>query len=181
MRTDRSSPSALTFARLLGDGPMARVALEAALAQIDAPAFIVSKSATVLYSNTEGRKKVERSRDAMRATLQSALDSLGNPDAAGSALVTSLQAPNLPAYYLVIFRPPATPAATVAYAASLWELTPKQTEVLGLLAEGFSNKTIAVRLNCTERTVETHMTAIFQKSGFDSRTALLAAIVRSKV
>ena len=36
-------------------------------------------------------------------------------------------------------------------------------EVLGLIAEGMSNRAIAARLYVTERTVEAHVTQIFQK------------------
>jgi DNA-binding NarL/FixJ family response regulator len=42
-------------------------------------------------------------------------------------------------------------------------LTDREREVLGLVAEGLSNKGIADRLVVTERTVETHITAIFGK------------------
>jgi DNA-binding NarL/FixJ family response regulator len=42
-------------------------------------------------------------------------------------------------------------------------LTEREREVLGLIAEGMSNKAIAARLFVTERTVEAHVTQIFQK------------------
>jgi DNA-binding NarL/FixJ family response regulator len=42
-------------------------------------------------------------------------------------------------------------------------LTGREREVLGLIAEGMSNKAIAARLFVTERTVEAHVTQIFQK------------------
>ncbi len=42
-------------------------------------------------------------------------------------------------------------------------LTPRERDVLALVAEGLSNKAIAERLVVTERTVETHVTSIFQK------------------
>jgi DNA-binding NarL/FixJ family response regulator len=45
----------------------------------------------------------------------------------------------------------------------LAKLTPREREVLGLVAEGLSNRAIAERLVLGERTVETHMTAIFGK------------------
>jgi DNA-binding NarL/FixJ family response regulator len=47
----------------------------------------------------------------------------------------------------------------------LAELTPREREVLGLVAEGMSNGAIARRLSLTERTVEAHVTQIFQKLG----------------
>jgi DNA-binding NarL/FixJ family response regulator len=45
------------------------------------------------------------------------------------------------------------------------ELTEREREVLGLVAEGMSNRAIAARLFVTERTVEAHITQIFQKLG----------------
>jgi DNA-binding NarL/FixJ family response regulator len=46
---------------------------------------------------------------------------------------------------------------------SLSELTAREQEVLGLVAEGLSNKAIAGRLFVTERTIEAHVKQIFLK------------------
>src|SRR5215204_3788402 len=45
----------------------------------------------------------------------------------------------------------------------LAELTAREREVLGLVAEGLSNRAIAGRLFITERTVEAHVKQIFLK------------------
>ena len=48
------------------------------------------------------------------------------------------------------------------------ELTPREREVLGLMAEGRSNHAIAEALVVTERAVEKHVTSIFSKLGLAS-------------
>jgi two-component system nitrate/nitrite response regulator NarL len=50
------------------------------------------------------------------------------------------------------------------------ELTPREVEVLQLLAEGLSNKAIARRLEISEHTVKFHVNAILGKLGVQSRT-----------
>jgi DNA-binding NarL/FixJ family response regulator len=47
----------------------------------------------------------------------------------------------------------------------LGDLTPREREVLGLMAEGRSNHAIAEALVITERAVEKHVTSIFGKLG----------------
>lgn len=50
------------------------------------------------------------------------------------------------------------------------DLTPRETEVLGLVREGLANKQIARRLGITERTVKAHLTSTFQRIGVVDRT-----------
>lgn len=49
-------------------------------------------------------------------------------------------------------------------------LTPKETEILRLVARGFSNKRIAQRLEVSELTVKTHVSHLLSKLDLSSRT-----------
>lgn len=59
------------------------------------------------------------------------------------------------------------------------ELTAREAEVLGLLAEGLSNKAAANRLSITEVTVKSHVQAILRKLGALSRTEAIAVARRT--
>jgi DNA-binding NarL/FixJ family response regulator len=71
----------------------------------------------------------------------------------------------------------APPAAGVA-AAGVPELTAREREVLGLLAEGASNKAIARRLAISVHTVKFHVAAILDKLDATGRTDAVAHAVR---
>jgi DNA-binding NarL/FixJ family response regulator len=53
------------------------------------------------------------------------------------------------------------------------ELTPRETEIIKLLAWGYSNKEIAATLSLSVKTVETHRTNAINKLGLRSRTEIV--------
>jgi DNA-binding NarL/FixJ family response regulator len=53
-------------------------------------------------------------------------------------------------------------------------LTGRQREVAELLAHGLSNRDIARRLAVTQRTAESHVSAILEATGFTTRTQVSA-------
>jgi DNA-binding CsgD family transcriptional regulator len=57
-------------------------------------------------------------------------------------------------------------------------LTPREREILGLVAEGLSNKQIAGRLSLSEHTVHRHVANVLVKLGLSSRTAAAAYAAR---
>ena len=98
-------------------------------------------------------------------------------DSAPDAIVAALQAIDSG---LVVFDPslsqllrkPVYPQPSPAAAS----LTPRENEVLQLLAQGLTNKAIALALGVTEHTVKFHVNAIMGKLDAQSRTE---AVVRA--
>lgn len=80
----------------------------------------------------------------------------------GGTLLAPLVASRLVAH---LQSPPPDPSA---------ELTPRETEVLRLLARGLANKEIAATLGIRERTVKFHVSAILAKLGAGNRTEAVA-------
>ena len=59
-------------------------------------------------------------------------------------------------------------------------LTPTQGRVVGLAAQGLTNKEIGARLGVSPETIHKHMIAVFQKTGASTRTGLVALAFGSK-
>ena len=52
------------------------------------------------------------------------------------------------------------------------ELTPTEKKVVNLVAQGMSNKDISVQLNVSQRTIESHVSNMLNKTGLHNRTEL---------
>ena len=79
------------------------------------------------------------------------------------------------------------PAGTRGAATSTWDddahapveaLTPRELDVLRLLAEGAGNRAIGERLGISDHTVKFHLAAIFGKLGVTTRTAAVRRALR---
>jgi DNA-binding NarL/FixJ family response regulator len=58
-------------------------------------------------------------------------------------------------------------------------LTPRETEILTYMAQGFFNKQIALQLNISEQTIKNHITSILRKLDANARTqAVITALKR---
>jgi DNA-binding NarL/FixJ family response regulator len=93
--------------------------------------------------------------------------------AAGEALLAPAVTRRLISEFARI-RPPAAAAPAV-----LGALTPRETEVLRLVAEGLSNTEIAARLVVTEETVKTHVSRMLAKLGLRDRTQAVVTAYES--
>jgi DNA-binding NarL/FixJ family response regulator len=89
--------------------------------------------------------------------------------AAGDALLAPNVTRRLIAEFAALHRPDTPPAA------ALGALTPRETQVLRLVAEGLSNPEIAARLMVTEETVKTHVSRMLAKLGLRDRTQAVVA------
>lgn len=94
----------------------------------------------------------------LRAALYAAAEGLSVTD---PALLTPLR------------RPPTTPIQSMAEPP-----TPRELEVLALLAEGLTNRAIGVRLSISENTAKFHVQAVLAKLGVSSRTEAVVLATR---
>ncbi len=125
-----------------------------------APALVV------LTDQPAGSWAVEAIRAGVRAVLPreaTAEEIVAAVEAAAAGLVV-LQ-PDVVDYLLP------SPLASRTLPVSLVQaLSPREIEVLGMLAEGLGNKEIAWRLGISEHTVKFHVSSIFTKLDVSSRT-----------
>jgi len=159
----------LLLERHLRDAPLAFAALDAALEAIGAAAFVVRDPGEVVLVNRAGRALLDRDRAGALERLRQALAGQDG------ACVSRLESPGVPPHHLAIL--PADPPDAAARAGALaarWGLTPRQRQVLALVARGLSNKAIAAELACAESTVELHVSALLWKTGCEHRAEVVA-------
>ena len=71
------------------------------------------------------------------------------------------------------------PHGPIGSAAKLGRLTPREIEVLRLVAQGLSDKEAAAQLHLSEHTIHRHVGNILTKTGLPSRAAAVAQAARS--
>lgn len=139
------------------------------LAEGDAPASIeASREASTLWERLDAPYHAARS----RVLVGLACHEVGDEDTARMELKAARWA-----FQELGADPDRARVASLAPAATPREahgLTPRQLEVLRLVAGGETNRKIADRLFISERTVERHVSDILQRLGVSSRTAATA-------
>ena len=110
----------------------------------------------------------DRLRLALRGTSIDIVDEAPTLDDARSRTV------GVDAYLVAATRPRVAPPSLSAPQP----LTPREGDVLRLLADGLSNKTIASRLGISDQTVKFHVASIVGKLGAANRTAAVRVAIR---
>lgn len=135
-----------------------------------APAVVVlTENPSALWAAVALRSRVRAvlPREATAAEIVAAVEAAAaglvvlHPDTAEAVLASLSVAPTTAA------------ADTPAHS-----LTPREIEVLSMLAEGLGNKTVARRLGISEHTVKFHVGSIFSKLNVSSRTEAVTVGVR---
>jgi two-component system, NarL family, response regulator YdfI len=134
-----------------------------------------SEAAIVVLSD---RFEPGRLAEALRAGVRAILRGDMSPD----QIVAGLEAA---AAGLIVLHPtevdamfPATEPASSPLAELIEPLTPRESEVLQMLASGLANKEIATRLAISEHTVKFHVASILGKLGAASRTEAVTLGIR---
>jgi len=131
-------------------------------------------SIVILSDHSESRWRAEALRAGVRAVLPTDI----SPDQLVAAL-------NAAATGLIVMHPaevdaafPAAEPASRPLAELAEPLTPRESEVLQMLASGLANKEIAARLTISEHTVKFHVASILGKLGAGSRTEAVSLGIR---
>lgn len=167
----------LMFERLVDESALATSALDAALEQIGAAAWVLAPSGRIAHANSAGRARLDADLEATRRSIEASRAGTRDP----RLQVMPLRADHGGMGHLVVQIPDrATPTDSTDGAARRLGLTPAQARVLGRVARGISNATIAAELGVAERTVEAHVTAILEKAQVPSRAALIVQILSAQ-
>jgi len=170
----------LSIERRIETASLTQAALDAVLERIGAPAFVVSASGRIFELNAQGKALLESQRAEVSASLRAA--ATGHPPALAFEL-TPLRMTGVDALWLAILRPrtsDARMAQSIHVAAKRLGLTGRQRQVLERVVRGDSNAAIAGALRISERAVEQHLSAVFDRAAVDSRAALVSLVLLGK-
>jgi len=147
--------------------PLSRAVLE----HVAGAGFVVDARGSVVIANAAGYALLDRAPRETRALLRPAAP----PRADVSVTSVDLAAHGVGLLRLVLVQEEARRAEHAArVVAGRHGLTPRETEVLALLARGASNLRIAHSLGCAERTVEVHVARVLTKLDCATRAEAIA-------
>ena len=170
----------LSIERRLDLCEMVNAALETVLEQLGVPAYVISATGRVFETNQAGKALLETRRAEVSASLRAALTQAPAPL---PFELTRFREHGGEDHWLAILRTKGTDARlahALGLAASRLKLTPRQREVLDLVIRGAATTTIAAALAISERAVEQHISAMFDRAEVSSRAALVSLVLLGK-
>ena len=154
LESDDRTPESPAFERVLGNVPM--------VALIDQPS--ADWTAKALRSGVKAVLPRDSGEEELLSAIQSAQSGFVLLDAEVSKTLAAR-----------------VPAATARYQQGVDELTPREIEVLRMLAEGLSNHELASTLGVSDHTVKFHISSILDKLGASTRTEAVTMGIRMGV
>ena len=135
-----------------------------------------SDAATVLLAEISDARSISR---LLRKGVRAILSKESDPDDVLSAIYAAYNG-------LVLLSAPAAESLAAVYGDQPLEvedelseeITSRETDVLRMLAKGYVNKDIAVRLGISEHTVKFHISSILDKLGASTRTEAVTLGIR---
>jgi NarL family two-component system response regulator YdfI len=135
-----------------------------------------SDAAVVLLAEISDARSISR---LLRKGVRAILSRQSDPDDVLSAIYAAYDG-------LVLLSTPTAESLAAVYGDKPLEvedelseeITSRETDVLRMLAEGFVNKDIAVRLGISEHTVKFHISSILDKLGASTRTEAVTLGIR---
>jgi DNA-binding CsgD family transcriptional regulator len=162
--------------RLLSTGVGSAVLLLAALEEISAPAFVTDEQGVVLEANRVGTEWLAGDRLHKRRMLRDVV-CVGGLARVGFR-VTRVASPGAAVRFLVVGGRTESSDHRIRVAAREWRLSPRETQILTLLCDGLTTRTLAAQLGVSERTVGAHLTSMFEKAQVESRAELVVQALR---
>ncbi|NUP05517.1 MAG: hypothetical protein HOW73_05605 [Polyangiaceae bacterium] len=162
----------LLLERATRTAPLMRAALHATMEAIGAPAFLVAQNGAPIHVNEAGRVALDRNGADVRERLRRAVQA----KAPVGMNVTPVVATGAAAWFLIVENASPTLEDKAASLGKVWALSARQRDVLSWLAQGHCSARIGAELGISDRTVEAHIAAIFEKAQVSSRAALVARI-----
>jgi DNA-binding CsgD family transcriptional regulator len=162
------------------------VAFDLALEVIKEPALLIGNDGEILRANAIALATLVSDMASLRRSLALALTCAahGRATAEWRACAWDLtplgRSRDVVGFLAILRGPPSEQALGEALAAARrrWKLTPRQVEVLELVARGLTNELIAETLGIGKGTVEFHLSALFDKAGVSNRATLIAQALR---
>ena len=165
--------SRLRAARRLGHLGLP-ASLTALLEHIAGEAYVVNAEDIVVLANAAGQTRLDADGAALRARVALAARG-GVPGATSTPVVESGIGPMR---LVVLASSGDVDARACRSATTRYGLTPRESEVLRALLGGASNLSIAGHFECSERTVEVHVSRILRKTECANRAELVGRVLR---